>query len=86
MYPSPIATPHSHIPADGLGPHLGDMSTPHGGSSWGPGTLAGGDGKRQPSEGERDFAERYGEHFGMTALALKLGRAAAAAKAGDSMM
>lgn len=35
-----------------------------GGSPWGPGTLAGASGERQPSETELEFAEHYGTQLG----------------------
>lgn len=44
-----------------------DLSEAHGGSPWGPGTLAGGDGSRQPSAKELDHAKTYGTHFGKIA-------------------
>lgn len=53
---------------------LFDLSAAHGGSPYGAGTLAGGDGSRQPSELERAVAEHQGEHFAKIAVALKKGR------------
>lgn len=53
-----------------------DNSVVHGGSPYGPGTLANGDGSRMPSEGELEFATVYGEHFGKIAAALKKGKTA----------
>ena len=45
-------------------PHLlGDSSEPRGGSMWGAGTLAGGDGSRRPSAKELELAALQGEHF-----------------------
>uniref|UniRef100_A0A7S2TF08 Flavodoxin-like domain-containing protein n=1 Tax=Lotharella oceanica TaxID=641309 RepID=A0A7S2TF08_9EUKA len=51
-------------------PKLFDMSEPHGGSPYGAGTLAGPDGKRQPSKLELEVAEFQGKHF--TGIASKL--------------
>lgn len=48
----------------------------HGGSSYGPGSFAGADGSRQPSEFELTICTHYGKHFYNTANALKVGRAA----------
>ncbi|CCC06283.1 hypothetical protein SMACR_00501 [Sordaria macrospora] len=42
---------------------LSDLSQVHGGSPWGAGTLAGGDGSRQPSENELKVAGIQGEEF-----------------------
>lgn len=42
------------------------------------GTLSGGDGSRQPSQLETQVAEHQGKTFAYTAIALKVGRAAAA--------
>lgn len=47
----------------------------HGGSPWGAGTLAAGDGSRQPSELEIGVAEHQGKHFAEVTTALKAGRA-----------
>ena len=45
-------------------PKLFDLSAPHGGSPYGSGTIAAGDGSRQPSEHEKKVAVHHGEHFG----------------------
>ena len=42
---------------------LSDLTSVHGGSPWGAGTFAGGDGSRQPTPAELDVAERQGEGF-----------------------
>jgi NAD(P)H dehydrogenase (quinone) len=47
----------------------------HGGSAYGPGTFAGGDGSRQPSELELSVCTSYGAQFCGTVAALKKGRA-----------
>lgn len=47
------------------------MTEVHGGGPWGPGTLAGPDGSRQPSELELGLAKTYGAHFGKIAAKLK---------------
>ncbi|KAK3330054.1 flavoprotein-like protein [Apodospora peruviana] len=44
-------------------PQMTDMSEIHGGSPWGAGTFAGGDGSRQPSEKEKELATIQGEWF-----------------------
>ena len=49
-------------------PLLTKMDEVHGGSAWGAGTLAGGDGSRQPSKLEKDIAIVQGEQFGKFAL------------------
>jgi NAD(P)H dehydrogenase (quinone) len=45
-------------------PLLGDLSEVHGGSPWGAGTFAAGDGSRKPSELELKLAVVHGESFG----------------------
>lgn len=45
---------------------LTDMTEIHGGSPWGAGTFAGGDGSRQPSAKELEIAEIQGETFANT--------------------
>ncbi|CAE6422551.1 unnamed protein product [Rhizoctonia solani] len=44
-------------------PHLTSFEAPHGGSPWGAGTFAGGDGSRQPNQIETSIAEAQGEAF-----------------------
>jgi len=53
---------------------LFDLSEIHGGSPYGAGTLAGGDGSRKPSKTELSLAEHQGKYFTGVATALKLGR------------
>jgi len=57
-------------------PRMFDMTAPHGGSSYGAGTLAGPDGSRQPSELELEVAEHQGRLVTTYAMQLKKGRAA----------
>ena len=45
-------------------PLLFDLTELHGGSPYGSGTIAAGDGSRQPSEHEKKVAVHHGEHFG----------------------
>ena len=45
---------------------LSNLSEVHGGSPWGAGTFAGGDGTRQPTALELDVAEKQGEAFART--------------------
>ena len=45
-------------------PLLFDLNELHGGSPYGSGTIAAGDGSRQPSELEKKVAVHHGEHFG----------------------
>jgi len=42
---------------------LADLENVHGGSPWGAGTFAGGDGSRQPTKSELEVAEKQGEGF-----------------------
>jgi NAD(P)H dehydrogenase (quinone) len=42
---------------------MADLTEVHGGSAWGAGTFAGGDGSRQPSARELEIASIQGEHF-----------------------
>ncbi|KAJ5764747.1 hypothetical protein N7520_004306 [Penicillium odoratum] len=44
-------------------PLLTNMDGVHGGSPWGAGTIAGGDGSRQPSTLELQIAETQGKSF-----------------------
>ncbi|PHH71537.1 hypothetical protein CDD80_5213 [Ophiocordyceps camponoti-rufipedis] len=50
---------------------LTNLSEVHGGSAWGAGTFAGGDGSRQPSDLERQVAQIQGETFYKTMAKLK---------------
>lgn len=45
------------------GAHLSNFDEVHGGSAWGAGTLAGGDGSRQPSKLEKEVAYIQGKSF-----------------------
>eukprot|EP00602_Paraphysomonas_sp_CaronLab_P003468 CAMPEP_0185024180 /NCGR_PEP_ID=MMETSP1103-20130426/7150_1 /TAXON_ID=36769 /ORGANISM="Paraphysomonas bandaiensis, Strain Caron Lab Isolate" /LENGTH=194 /DNA_ID=CAMNT_0027557077 /DNA_START=110 /DNA_END=694 /DNA_ORIENTATION=- len=65
-----------YVPLGYINPAVFDLSTPHGGSAWGPGTLAGADGSRQPSDLEVGVAKSYGAHFAGITAALKAGRSA----------
>lgn len=47
---------------------LTNLSEVHGGSPWGAGTFAGGDGSRTPTELELEIATIQGEQFGKTVL------------------
>ncbi|TMW62503.1 hypothetical protein Poli38472_005121 [Pythium oligandrum] len=51
-------------------PLLFNLDEIHGGSPWGAGTLAGGDGSRQPSKLELDVAKAQGESFASVAKKL----------------
>lgn len=59
-------------------PLLTNLDEVHGGSAWGAGTLAGGDGSRQPSKLEKDIAIVQGEQFGKSALRFVKGESGAA--------
>jgi multimeric flavodoxin WrbA len=48
----------------GFPPQLNDNSEVIGGSAWGAGTVAGGDGSRQPSIKELEVAHIQGQQFG----------------------
>lgn len=56
-------------------PELTDISEVRGGSPYGAGTIAGGDGSRQPSGKELSLARFQGKHVASVARALKLGSA-----------
>ncbi|KAJ1932911.1 hypothetical protein EC988_009297, partial [Linderina pennispora] len=53
-----------YVPLGFKNPNLSDNSEVVGGSAWGAGTVAGGDGSRQPSEKELELASYQGEEFG----------------------
>ena len=57
---------------------------PHGGSPYCPSTLAGPTGASVPREEELEHARVYGEYFGKTVKALKIGREAVAAVGGGA--
>jgi len=50
-------------------------SMAHGGTPYGPGSLAGADGAAQPLEEELAMCSEYGAYFGSVAKALKAGKA-----------
>jgi NAD(P)H:quinone oxidoreductase type IV len=52
------------VPIGYKNPRLTDLTTVHGGSPWGAGTLSAADGSRQPSELELEVAENQGFDFG----------------------
>lgn len=58
------------VPLGYRSPLLFNMDEIHGGSPWGAGTLAGGDGSRQPSQIELDVAKVQGESFAEVAKKL----------------
>ncbi|KAJ2162563.1 hypothetical protein GGF46_000566 [Coemansia sp. RSA 552] len=61
----PFAAHHGmvYVPLGYTNNHLFDNSEVIGGSAWGAGTVANGDGSRQPSEKELAIAETQGENF-----------------------
>lgn len=65
------------VPMGYTNPLLFNIDEVHGGSPYGPGTIAGPDGSRQPSQLERDVAKGYGGHFAGIAKALYVGRQSA---------
>jgi len=64
------------VPVGYSSPLQTNMNEVHGGSAYGPGTFAGPDGSRQPTQLELQLAEHQGSHFTQIATALKIGRAA----------
>ncbi|PIA19278.1 flavodoxin-like protein [Coemansia reversa NRRL 1564] len=68
----PILAHHGMIfvPLGFTNPHLLDNSELVGGSAWGAGTMASGDGSRQPTPKELAIAETQGENFGNIAKKL----------------
>jgi len=63
-----------YVPIGYSSPLLFNNDEVHGGSAYGAGTIANGDGSRQPSELELGVALHQGKHFTTIAKALKLGR------------
>ncbi|ORX63119.1 flavo protein WrbA [Hesseltinella vesiculosa] len=63
------------VPLGMANPNLGDNSEVVGGSLWGSGTVAGGDGSRQISEKEKEIARSQGENFAKVAIAMTKGKA-----------
>ncbi|KAJ2863038.1 hypothetical protein GGH94_003869 [Coemansia aciculifera] len=68
----PILAHHGmiYVPFGYANAHLFDNSEVIGGSAWGAGTIANGDGSRQPSEKELAIARDQGENFGKVAAKL----------------
>jgi NAD(P)H dehydrogenase (quinone) len=68
----PFFTHHGmvFIPLGYTDPKMFNNEEAHGGSAYGAGTLAGGDGSRQPSELELGLAESHGKHFAKIASKL----------------
>ncbi|KAJ1834272.1 hypothetical protein IWW55_006392 [Coemansia sp. RSA 2706] len=58
------------VPLGYTNAHLFDNSEVVGGSAWGAGTVANGDGSRQPSDKEKEIAVTQGERFGEVAKKL----------------
>ena len=59
-----------YVPVGYTYPSLFDNSQVHGGGPWGAGTIAGGDGSRQPTELELGLAKHQGIHFAKVAKKL----------------
>jgi NAD(P)H dehydrogenase (quinone) len=57
-------------PGYGKGAAMYDVDNVKGGSPWGSGTFAGGDGSRQPTEAELEYAEFQGAYFAKVAKKL----------------
>ncbi|PIA19279.1 protoplast secreted protein 2 precursor [Coemansia reversa NRRL 1564] len=68
----PILAHHGiiYVPFGYAHPHLFDNSEVVGGSAWGAGTVANGDGSRQPTQKELEIAEAQGENFASVAKKL----------------
>eukprot|EP01138_Halocafeteria_seosinensis_P004430 gb/GECG01004531.1/.p1 GENE.gb/GECG01004531.1/~~gb/GECG01004531.1/.p1 ORF type:complete len:207 (+),score=31.64 gb/GECG01004531.1/:1-621(+) len=64
-----------YVPMGYINPVMFDNSEVRGGSAYGPGSFAGADGARQPSESELTLCRDYGGHFATVAGNLKKGRA-----------
>ncbi|KAG7376175.1 hypothetical protein PHYBOEH_001701 [Phytophthora boehmeriae] len=60
----------TYVPLGYRAPELANMDEIHGGSAWGAGTLAGGDGSRQPSKLELTVATTQGKSFAEVAKKL----------------
>ena len=58
------------VPLGYTDPSMFDNSEVHGGSPWGSGTIANGDGSRMPSDFEKRLAVHHGKHFGSIAAKL----------------
>lgn len=68
----------TYVPLGFPSPHLNDNSEVIGGSAWGAGTIAGGDGSRQPSIKELEVAHIQGQQFGNMIKAYVRGKQALA--------
>eukprot|EP01138_Halocafeteria_seosinensis_P005798 gb/GECG01005927.1/.p1 GENE.gb/GECG01005927.1/~~gb/GECG01005927.1/.p1 ORF type:complete len:210 (+),score=24.88 gb/GECG01005927.1/:1-630(+) len=64
-----------YIPMGYINPLMFDNSEVRGASAYGPGSLAGADGSRQPSENELTLCKDYGSYFATVAGNLKQGSA-----------
>ena len=64
-----------YVPMGYTNPAMFSLDEIHGGSPYGPGTYAAGDGSRQPTAIELGICESYGKHFFGVVAALKKGRA-----------
>jgi NAD(P)H dehydrogenase (quinone) len=62
------------VPIGYSNPSLFSMDEVHGGSPYGAGTFAGGDGSRQPTPLELGLAEHQGKYFASIVADLKRGR------------
>jgi NAD(P)H:quinone oxidoreductase type IV len=65
-----------YVPLGFANPHMFDNSEVIGGSPYGAGTVANGDGSRQPSEKELSIAETQGENFAKTVKTFVAGKSA----------
>ncbi|KAL1411053.1 hypothetical protein Q8F55_002000 [Vanrija albida] len=63
-----------YVPLGFTQPYLTDLTEIHGGSPYGVSTIAGGDGSRQPTEGELKLAFHQGEYFAKTTAQFVRGR------------
>jgi len=62
------------VPQGYASPIQFDLTEIHGGGPFGAGTIAGGDGKRQPTKNELELAEMQGRNFAATLNKFKLGK------------
>ncbi|CAO3638282.1 unnamed protein product [Cunninghamella echinulata] len=65
-----------YVPTGFANAHLFDNSEVIGGSAWGSGTVAGGDGSRQVSQKEKEIAITQGKNFGNIVKAYVAGKSA----------
>ncbi|QRW00784.1 NAD(P)H:quinone oxidoreductase, type IV [Ceratobasidium sp. AG-Ba] len=68
-----------YVPLGYKAPQLGGLDGIRGGGPFGAGTIAAGDGSRQPSETELEVAEIHGKHFAEVVKTYKKGEVAALA-------